>query len=770
MKTGILIFFASIVVQAQLVTQKLSWLEDKKNPKSHGLILSLSQQKKMEIEKKWGECATLAKENASTGKRATASGKSSELNSVKAWILISWLHCGRELFLEKKNNDSLTQALKVAENSPEIFLTGPWRNGLYTEILKSRFLLIDSLVKTNPTGAWTQIEFLIEQKDRMDRAQKAKVFERAGELAQGQAQLTAAQFFYEESLQEQETKSAREKLASILFAIAAANNNVSPGKLEEVKKIDFINEAEEKFEERIKSSMKTNDLMSLIEDCINYTLQFPSGRRAKWANDKILEVYQNFLEKSEDATSLNRMKTLQQRALSSMEKADSLRQVEWARQLHRKSDFIGSLRLAEKSLETLSKTASAAILNYIAGRSAAFTGDYKKAQKYFGQYLEKHSGGEDLNEVLFRLGLVHVRLGQASSAIANFEKLLILKNNDRFDLSARYWLVRSLQATNNSRALSEADVILAKYPFSYYGLRLKLERSGGFLEWPTPLKLDQNLKADFFLLSTHKRIMERAQLLAQNGWMQEAFSEVTELPTPNEAVAKVLYAKKLNEWQIFPQAIRLVNEAGDLDSRLRALDVVSLSLPLVYKDLIETQALKQKLNPLLVRSLIRQESAFGVKAVSSSSALGLMQLIGPTAQEVATELGLRNVLVPEDIFAPEMNVQMGSYYIAKMIRQFAGNVPMGLAAYNAGPSKMRAFIQSRTDLAESMGKPSSDPWDELWFDEVPWFETSFYVKAVLRNTMLYKIAEKNSALTSVVKPDQGRVEFGPVLWSDLLIQ
>lgn len=760
MKIWIFIFLSYSTAQAQLVTQMFSWSEEKKASTGSGLVPSFSQQKKKEVEKKWADCSALGKANTVSSK-----SKSNGLSSVKGWVLISWLHCARELFLENKSTGPLTLALKAAEAAPGIFLTGPWRNGLHSEILKSRFLLIDSFEKTNPTGAWEQIELLSEQKDRMDRAQRAKVFERAGELAQGQAQLNAAQFFYQESLQEQESKVTRDKLSSIYFAIAAEN----PLKTEERNRVDFINDTEEKFEDRIKSSVKSNDLMSLVEDGINYTLQYPNGRRAKWANDKVLEIYQSFLEKSEDPASANRMKVLQNRALTLMEKADPLRQLDWARHLHRKMDFIGSLRLAEKALETLSNTSSAAILNYIAGRSAELSGDYKKAKKYFEQYLERHSGGEDLTECLFRLGLVNVRLGQASSAIANFEKLLTLKNNDRFELSSRYWLVRSLQATNNTRALSEADTILAKYPFSYYGLRLKLERSGGFLQWPTPLKLEKNLKADFFLFSTHKKILERAQLLAQNGWLQEAFIEVTDLPVPNEAVAKVLFAKKLTEWQIFPQAIRLINEAGDIEPSLRALDVVSLSLPLVYKELIESQAQKQKLNPLLIRSLIRQESAFAVKAISSSNAFGLMQLIGPTAQEVASELGLRNVLIPDDVFTPETNLQMGSYYIAKMIRRFGGNVPMGLAAYNAGPSKMLAFIQGRPELLESMKKPSSDPWDELWFDEIPWFETSFYIKAILRNSMLYKVAEKTLASASITKPDEGRVEFGPVLWSDLLL-
>jgi len=193
--------------------------------------------------------------------------------------------------------------------------------------------------------------------------------------------------------------------------------------------------------------------------------------------------------------------------------------------------------------------------------------------------------------------------------------------------------------------------------------------------------------------------------------------------------------------------------------------VITLTLPQIYKDLIQEQAIRQKLSPYLVRSLIRQESAFGPRATSTSNAYGLMQLIGPTAQEVATELGLRGISIPEDVFMPENNIQMGTYYIAKMIKQFAGHVPLGLAAYNAGPHRLKLFVEARKEVSDQMQKYSSDPLDEMWFDELPWYETSFYVKAILRNAILYQLAEKASAKD----PDQRRVQFGSVLWANLVL-
>ncbi len=722
-------------------------------------LASLQLQKKFESEKKWSDCAKLGKEN------------SARWGSVRGWILVSWFHCARELAQQKKQSDSsLMSALKIVESQPGLLLSGVWKSQLQTEVIKNRLQLIELNQKSKPEEAWKQIDVLLEQRDRLDKAQKAKILSVAGELAQTKGQLKAAQFFFGQSLAEQEAKVTREKLGSVLFAL---NEPKAPAGNEKIK--PEPSEAEGNFEERFKASAKSNDLVILIDDCIAYLKEYPSGRKSKWAQERILEIYLSFLDQEAAAsrgntdTSVERH-SLRDRALSSMEKADSQRLLEWARQLHRKSDSVGSLRLAERALSSLSESSSASVLLYISGRSAQFLGDYKKAKKHFERYVDSSAGAEDFNEVLFRLGLVNLRLKEPSSAIAAFEKLLQQRNIDRYELNAKYWLGRSLQATNNTRALEVIDELLAKYPLSYYGLRLRMERSNGLLEWPGSLTMSKELKSDFTsdftLSSSQKKALDRVQILAESSWTAEALQELNEVPLPFDPAGKVLLAQKLNQWGLYPPAIRLVNEAGDLNPELRSLDIINLSLPQAFQKLINEQATKQKLSPYLVRSLIRQESAFGSKAVSTSSAYGLMQLIGPTAQEVAVELGMRGMSLPDDVFLAENNVQMGTYYLKKMIKQFGGNVPLGLAAYNAGPYRMNLFVQARPTVSEQMQKFSSDPWDEMWFDELPWTETSFYVKAILRNTILYRLSDKATSKS----PDERRVQFESVLWDSLVVK
>lgn len=714
-------------------------LGKEKKVKLNGLGL----QKKAESEKKWTECINLAKANVTA------------FAEVRAWILVSWLKCAREMPDDKTSIAVSQKALLEADKIGGVGTGYVWSNSLNSEIIRTRFSVLDKMAKIKSGNIWLQLEALWKIEEILDKNQKAKLHFIAGENAQGKGDLRAALSFFQNSLNEAESKQAREKVNAVLLAL----NEVK----ESEKKEESIVEAEGGYEDRFKASTKANDLISLLEDCISYLKHYPGGKRAKWANDKVLEIYFGIFDQLQVESLQDKYKDLRERALSAMENTDALRLSEWARVLHKRIDLEGGLRLAEKSLDRLSEASSSATLVYVAGRSAQMSGDYRKAKKYFELYVDQFSGSEDLPEVTFRLGLTYLRMGLASSAIATLEKLLTLRGIDKFELSSKYWLARSYQATNNTKALSAIDDILQKYPFSYYGLRLRMERASGLLEWPTPLKIPNQLKASFYSTQSHRQAYKRMQLLAQQEWFFEATQELANIPLPKDRNGKLALAKKLADLGLFPRVVRMVNELGDQDSEMRSLDVVSLALPNAFKLAIEEQSGKNKLSPILVKSLIRQESAFGPRAVSTSNAYGLMQIIGPTAQEVAGEIGLKGISVPEDVYQPETNIQMGTYYLAKMIRQYGGNVPFGLAAYNAGPHRLKFFVYGRKEVSQQLEKHSSDPLDEMWFDELPWFETSFYVKAILRNVIMYKLADRVGSGS----PDERRVQFESIIWNQL---
>ena len=94
----------------------------------------------------------------------------------------------------------------------------------------------------------------------------------------------------------------------------------------------------------------------------------------------------------------------------------------------------------------------------------------------------------------------------------------------------------------------------------------------------------------------------------------------------------------------------------------------------------------------MIYSIIKAESGFDEEAVSHAGAKGLMQLTDSTAEWILGKLGI-SLEKSEDIFAPNINIMLGTWYIAKLIEDNGGNITAALASYNAGGANVRKWKQ-----------------------------------------------------------------------------
>ena len=133
----------------------------------------------------------------------------------------------------------------------------------------------------------------------------------------------------------------------------------------------------------------------------------------------------------------------------------------------------------------------------------------------------------------------------------------------------------------------------------------------------------------------------------------------------------------------------------------------------------------------LLLAMIRQESGFHRTAVSRAGARGLLQLMPGTAREMARKLGIRyskSRLLSDG----DYNVALGSRYIAEVLDRFDGSYVLALAAYNAGPSRVRRWIRAYGDPRD----PSIDVID--WIERIPFKETRNYVQRVIEAVPVYR--------------------------------
>lgn len=151
-----------------------------------------------------------------------------------------------------------------------------------------------------------------------------------------------------------------------------------------------------------------------------------------------------------------------------------------------------------------------------------------------------------------------------------------------------------------------------------------------------------------------------------------------------------------------------------------------LLYPLHFSGLVKSNATKNKIDPLLVQALTREESYFNPQAVSSSQAKGLMQLMPATASSVAKWEKLNN-FSQLDLFKPEVNLRLGSRYLKYTHDTFNGNSMLAVASYNGGPGNVNKWIKTM---------PTSD-WDQF-VENIPLDETRNYVRKVFRSYWAYK--------------------------------
>ncbi|WP_133613796.1 lytic transglycosylase domain-containing protein [Dongia mobilis] len=134
----------------------------------------------------------------------------------------------------------------------------------------------------------------------------------------------------------------------------------------------------------------------------------------------------------------------------------------------------------------------------------------------------------------------------------------------------------------------------------------------------------------------------------------------------------------------------------------------------------------------LTLAIIKQESAFDQRAESSAGALGLMQLMPSTAKPLAKSVGIKKLDPKKLLSDAGLNMRLGRLYLDQLIERFGGSYIMAIAAYNAGPSRVRQW----SDL---YGDPRQAEIDAIdWIENIPFNETRNYVMRVMENLQIYR--------------------------------
>jgi len=283
----------------------------------------------------------------------------------------------------------------------------------------------------------------------------------------------------------------------------------------------------------------------------------------------------------------------------------------------------------------------------------------------------------------------------------------------------RYWQARALARHDTPAAQAEANALLAGLATTrnFYGFLAADQLGRSYELVDRPVTVDA---ATLQQASTTPALVRAFELFAVG-------DEPSAMREWQQAVAS------MNEQQVLA-AGKLADAQGWHRNGIQALiqvsywDDLQIRFPLAYQDLMngaaETHA---TLDTTFVYAIARQESAFMHDVRSSVGAMGLMQLMPATAREVAAAAGLQ-LTSNEDILKPEVNIALGSQYLARMLQDFGGNRILAAAAYNAGPARVRQWLNQSSN--------NRLPFD-IWIETIPFTETRGYVQNVLAFAVIY---------------------------------
>ncbi len=293
---------------------------------------------------------------------------------------------------------------------------------------------------------------------------------------------------------------------------------------------------------------------------------------------------------------------------------------------------------------------------------------------------------------------------------------------------ASYWSSLAAEKNNNTKISKDWLTVATQYPTTYYG-QLALAKSGIYTanlnEAKLPTWVDQNhFSNNNFAKAAY--ILYRARSVSHA--LKFALIASDRSHTQGEQYLTAQLSKEMGQLDhsiiIAKNALR--NSGNFLTDH---------HYPLLHKILSN----KFPVSKGFIHAIIMQESIFNVQAKSHSGALGLMQLMPPTAKDVAKMI--RKKYDKKRLYSDAYyNVLLGSHYLKKLLETFDGSYPLTIAAYNGGQGNVRKWIRRNGDPRTF--KTSEEVM--MWVEKIPFPETRNYVQRVLENMPVFNYKLHNS--------------------------
>jgi len=395
---------------------------------------------------------------------------------------------------------------------------------------------------------------------------------------------------------------------------------------------------------------------------------------------------------------------------------------------------------------------------FLAGRSYERAGMLREAAETWSRIANEYPSSELTFQGVYYSGITLVRLGDWEGARAQFDRALVLTTESDKMAAAYLWIGKCQEAQGDlSTALDTWKQAQLADPFEHYSIRAEdilIDRD--IFSDPQSYVLDPDLtpyrmEAETWLRQTFNlppdTNLESPGLLANDARFQRglelwALGEYESAKSEFESLRAEFTTDPAQTFRLIPALVdiglyrsalvastELLKLAGmEGAAALEAPEFFSrVRFGAYYLDWLLPIAKDEGFSPLLLLSIIRQESTYEGFIRSSASARGLMQIMPETGAQLANELGWPENYSIDDLNRPHVSMIFGAHYLRQQLNLFGGDVFAMLAAYNGGPGNTIAW-KSLTE--------STDP--DLFLEIVRIEETRNYIRLINEIHYIYR--------------------------------
>ncbi len=404
-----------------------------------------------------------------------------------------------------------------------------------------------------------------------------------------------------------------------------------------------------------------------------------------------------------------------------------------------------TLKLLSKLIKEYPHHKMAASAYYVTAKIMQNKERYSDALKNYRLAVRKFPKTDTAASSLWNIGWLQYQRGEYGKAEKTFRQF-----EKKYPFSAHlpkviYWHAKSLDMQKKNSGYIY-DKLKKNFRYSYYTLLADKKMEGGlYKNVSKPIKV----KKSFGIINKYKiekqiipykkepplNAKQKWMLNSARNWIEIGFMErstdlikIVDKKLPN-TTKNLLFLSYFNyKGNNFEQTLKKFwRVTGKKTNDEQANQLITLLMfPVPYWNAIARESEKYGIDPLLVLSIMRQESLFNSDVVSRADAHGLMQIIPPTGKRIFEKIYLEEFKL-EKLHEPEIAIKMGAFHLADLLKSSKNDLVLAIASYNAGRRAVKKWTKRF---------PLNDM--EKFIEKIPYPETRGYVKKVLRNYGIYK--------------------------------